>query len=702
LTSPPRAERMSAVPDALRFEPRWLVWRMSADGKKLPFSPLVPRGPAVDSTEPANWSTYDEAVRVARESGADGVGFALGGGLGGVDLDDCVVDGELTPAARAIVAELDSYTELSPSGTGVKIFVKAPEYAAQKRAGLEIYCIGRYFTVTGNHLPGTPTTVEDRGAALSALLEREFYGPMPTRPAFTPAPPIEMANGARNNDLASLAGSMRRRGASDYAILAALRAENARCSDPLPEREVEAVAKSISRYKVVADDFKKTDKGNAEFFAAYFADRVRFDHRVQRWLVFTDHRWTPDTDGALMRSAMEAADARLWIATEGKEPDRADRIKHALRSQSRGGLEAALALAKNIKPISDPGDDWDTDPWLLGVPNGVVDLRTGELRDGRPEDRITMSTRAGYDPAAACPLWLETLRQIFPGRPEVVEHLRRALGYSLTGDMREECFWVLWGERGRNGKGTIVNTVAKVLGDYWHNLATSALELHRHGASGTGGAATPDIVGLPGKRFVTASEPARRVALNEARIKGITGRDPFNVRPLYKPEFTFEPVAKIWLSTNLLPLSEDESDAFWARLNCIEFRESFADREDKTLKDRLLTEGPGILAWLVRGAVDWRAGGLARPDAVRDATAAYRRENDQITAFLETCAETGAGMKTRASELYAAYARWARSERRDPISLRAFGPKMRERFEAEETKGRVWYLGVGLRASEPI
>src|SRR5262249_1746642 len=167
--------------------------------------------------------------------------------------------------------------------------------------------------------------------------------------------------------------------------------------------------------------------------------------------------------------------------------------------------------------------------------------------------------------AATCPLFEVTISQIFNSNKRLIDYVHRALGYSLSGDMREECFFVTWGN-GRNGKGTLMNTVARILGDYADNLSFSALEQHER----TGGAAWPEIAKLPGKRFVTASESSE-VRLNEARIKALTGRDPMTARGLYQAEFTFEPVAKFWLATNKKPRVKDDSDGFWSRVKLIPF-----------------------------------------------------------------------------------------------------------------------------------
>src|SRR5262249_34205232 len=144
---------------------------------------------------------------------------------------------------------------------------------------------------------------------------------------------------------------------------------------------------------------------------------------------------------------------------------RREHFKWTLGGESRRRIENMLALARNIKPVSDDGADWDTHPWLLAVPNGVVDLRTGVLRPGQPTDRITMSARVAYDPEAPCPKWEAAIAAVFGGDKDLVRYVQLALGYSLTGNTREQCLFLNFGE-GANGKTTLINAVAYVLGDY--------------------------------------------------------------------------------------------------------------------------------------------------------------------------------------------------------------------------------------------
>ncbi len=390
----------------------------------------------------------------------------------------------------------------------------------------------------------------------------------------------------------------------------------------------------------------------------------------------------------VMRQRQKSA----WNEPDAEAKKRA--FKWAVDGESSRRISNALREARAIPPIADDGLNWDVDPWLLGAQDGVVDLRIGRGRKATPEDRVTMRARVPYDPSAACPLWIATLASVFNYDDDLIDYVWRAFGYSLSGDCREECFFVNWGEGG-NGKGTVMNTMAWVLADYADNLPFASLEATDRTSIPT------DVAKLVGRRFVTASESSGdAVHLNEARIKALTGQDPITARFLHKNYFTFQPVAKFWLASNLKPTVKDESEGFWRRVHLIPFTQSFIGREDKTLKQRLRDEAPGILAWAVRGCLEWQAHGLNPPPAVLAATKTYREESDPLAAFFaDRCVFVG---NVQASVLYGAYKQWAEQcgfKHKEYLTLTAFGRLIKKRFNVAEGR-HTTYLGVALRADD--
>lgn len=516
-------------------------------------------------------------------------------------------------------------------------------------------------------------------------------------PRIAPPLPEVVPNGDRNNTLFREAGRLRRLGWTEDEIYTALTGLNKRTTTKLDNNELRKMAKSVMRYAPAADVFPLTESGDAEYFAAVNADLVRFDHLRERWLVFQEHHWRPPTTGEVHRLALDAMRGRQDAAKKVSDDAEQKRRKlWAIKGEERKRLTNMLKLAENILPLADDGENWDKDPWLLGVTNGVVDLRTGLLRDGRPEDRITMRTACAFDPEATCPLFDQTIAEIFGHDAELIAYMDRFFGYSLTGDCREEKLAICWGDGG-NGKGTLLNTVGKLLKDYTDTLPFSSLEVQKHGEL-----PPYDLAKLVGKRFVTASETLDERRLNEGRIKALTGRDPVDARFPYGRWFSYVPNAKFWLSTNVKPKTEDTSEGWWRRVEFIPFTQSFKDKPEtgqkaanQQLKDQLMEELPGILARFVRGCLEWQRRGLDSPPVVREATKQYRAESEPLQKFLDDCCVLGDNKLVSSGALFEAYCRWAKMQDGIRLGNQRFYAAMEKRFQRVEGRP-VQYRGVGL------
>jgi putative DNA primase/helicase len=416
---------------------------------------------------------------------------------------------------------------------------------------------------------------------------------------------------------------------------------------------------------------------------------VRYDHRRGAWLLWDAHRWVLDTDGAVVRLALTFA--RDWQRTLIEIQDREQReaqFKAAIRLERRDALHSMLALARNLHPITDAGERWDADPWLMGVVNGVVDLRTGRLRPGRRDDRITMSTAVPFEPDQPCPRWERFVAEIFAADAAQIDYVQQAAGYSVTGDTSEQCLFLQDGT-GANGKGTFSNTLAETLGAYAYTMPFSTIELNQRSAIPN------DVAALVSRRFVTASETNDGTRLNESRVKALTGCDPITARFLHGEFFTFRPVAKFWLAVNHRPIVRDDSFGFWRRMRVIPFAQRF--EVDRTLAPALHEERSGILAWAIRGALAWQTHGLRPPASVLTATQGYQTDSDPLGAFLAEACEVEPASQVGAQALYDHYREWAVRHGlsdKERLGAVAFGRKASERFTRSHTMAGKVYLGV--------
>ena len=461
-------------------------------------------------------------------------------------------------------------------------------------------------------------------------------------------------------------------------------------SQPRPKEQKTTPREHVCR-------FPRSDAGNAEYFASLYENQLRYDHKRKRWLAWAGNWWIQDVDGLVNRLAKRAARLRLRDAAnlEGKD-DRQHEAEWALTSESRPRLEATVKLAQSEKPLADPGMGWDSDAYLLGVANGVVDLRTGMLREGRPSDCITLHTNVPFNPTAKCPRWEQFLSEIFNNDAELVDFIYRAIGYSLTGDTREQCLFLCYGE-GANGKTTLFEALRYVLGDYAGNTPFSTLELK-------GRASIPnDVAALVGKRFVTAAETNEAVRLNEARVKALTGSDPIPARFLYGEWFNIRWTAKFWLAFNHKPLVSDDSYGFWRRIRLIPFPRKFAEEEaDKELLSNLQAEAQGILAWAVRGCLAWQVHGLKPPTVVKDATQNYREESDSLEEFITERCIVEEEARTPKGRLWEEYQRWVKENGLHcPLDRKGLSERLEQRgyegVRVGHERTRCW-KGLALRS----
>jgi putative DNA primase/helicase len=505
----------------------------------------------------------------------------------------------------------------------------------------------------------------------------------------------QILEGARNDTLLSLGGTMRRKGMSGGAIAAALAEENqVRCSPPLSGKEVESIAASVSRYTPTSTlvTANLTDLGNAERLLATAGTDTRYVHAWNRWLIWDGTRWVLDNDGEIERRAVLAI-RETYVAAAAVEDTKTRQglVDHARKSESAGRIRAMVSLAENMPGVSVAVNALDANPWLLNCLNGTIDLRTGELREHRREDLITKLAPVDYAPSATCPVFDRFLGRIMGDNLALIYFVQKAIGYALTGNMTEQVLFLLHGT-GANGKSTLLETLRAMSGDYGRQTDFTTF-LQRSGDS-----VRNDLARLVGSRFVSAVEVEEGRRLSEAVVKQATGQDTISARFLFKEFFEFSPTFKVFLAANHKPQIRGTDHGIWRRIRLIPFQVCIPDAEqDRDLGEKLRAELPGILALAVRGCLSWQREGLTPPAEVCAATQGYREEMDTIGAFLGECCILGPGATVSASALYATYREWCEQCHETELSQREFATRLHERG-LEPGKGthgvRLW---KGLR-----
>jgi putative DNA primase/helicase len=453
----------------------------------------------------------------------------------------------------------------------------------------------------------------------------------------------------------------------------------------------EAAANKLRRQELLS--FRDSDAGNAEAFELIHGHRFRYNRTAGKWLVWNERYWLIDETGEAERAALNTVRARRSAAASISEPKLAgERIAWTLKSESIHRREALLRSAQTIRLFATTAKQFDRKPFLLTVANGTVDLTTGKLRPSRPEDLITRATEVVYDPNATAPRWLEFLDQVFSGDADLISYVQKAVGYSLTGDTREQCLFILFGV-GANGKSTFVETLCTLLGMHAETAEFSTFLIRRNS-----GAPRNDLARLSAARFVKAAESEHKAPLNEALVKEITGEDTIAARFLFHEHFSFKPRFKVWLISNHRPDIRGTDHAMWRRVRLIPFERQFEGaRRDSRLREKLEAELPGILTWAVQGCLAWQRHGLGDAPRIAQATLEYRQESDQVGRFLSDRCVKGTKSSAPAGELFNAYVEWCGKTGVKPEANNQFARRLRDRgISKKRTRRGVVYQGVAL------
>ena len=465
--------------------------------------------------------------------------------------------------------------------------------------------------------------------------------------------------------------------------------------------------------------------GDGLLFATIFRDRYLYCKNTAEWYEWTGHSWKLDRMNHSLADVEKIVEHYLaeFRTLSGKITDlvaagddaavsilrrqQKDLLKRVSQLRGNKRRRACLDFAHTIEnPLAIAGEEFDDKPMLFPCANGVVDLETGKLKPGHPGDYLTKSSPvifAGIETPA--PTWDRVLMEIFNNREALVLYLRRLFGYAITGLTTEKVFPVLYGRTGWNGRSLIMETISHVMGDLAGSIPAEMLLSTKFAKSASG--PSSDLMSLKGIRMAFASEVDESQRFSAAKIKWLTGNDELVGRTPYDKYATrFSPTHKLFLMTNNQPQAPPNDRAFWERMHLIPFMISFVKREPREMHERraiidlnrqLLKEAPGILAWLVRGCLEWQREGLQPPREVTEATEQYRRNEDLLADFIDECCLKEPGAKEKASNLYSQFVSWYHNNvgKNEPSGT-WFGKQLSAKFNKTKVDGRTIYHGIVL------
>ena len=801
------------VPAEIQSCKAWVVWRMTYITRdeahdrwkfnKVPYYPTQPgvptekrNGTQGSDSDRAKLGTFNAALTAAgvltngstpHRPNVAGIGLAMLPDLGLVafDADSCIdAGGNISPEVLALTD--GTYTEISPSGTGIRAFwLGTARNGTNHAKSLELYHEKQFVTVTGNQLDNTfkllggplPTLDDELRTKLETLCTPDKKGKKQAADGERVA--AQPSSNASPQTVAELRSALLSMRADDRDIwqrlghalkplgdvgrglwlewsatsekfdpadaarawdsfnpsctgFGAVFAEAQRLGwvnpasraaravsddgvdgfDVIPDDDGASAVPSVAAFhapRLAGADARDgtrttrplTEHGNALRLYDAHGDRLRYCHEVKSWLVWNGAAWTWSTDGAQVRET--AAHLARAIYREGARASVQDAALYAgwaKQSQKKNVIAAAVALLSDMRALRVPIAGIDVAPLVVGFDQArqVIDLTTGTARPATQSDYVTKALGAAtIGNASEAARWRRFLLEIFGGNQELIDWLQRFCGYLLTGSTREHIFLFCYG-LGANGKSVFIELLNHIMGDYSRSITSATLSDTKRGA----GSATSDLACLIGARMALCSETEDNTPLAESLVKSLVSGDTMSVRKLYCEPFDAKPSFKLVTAGNHKPIVRGNDYGLWRRVRLVPFNVTFAPEErDPQLLEKLKTETPHILAWMIEGCLAWQQRSLAdTPACIGAATEQYRADQDLTGRWLAECTTPDGQGEACTDAIYASYKMWSENNGLRPASNVALGRRLSERgFEQRRNRrGRFW---GGLLLNDP-
>ncbi|WP_221400492.1 phage/plasmid primase, P4 family [Clostridium perfringens] len=450
-------------------------------------------------------------------------------------------------------------------------------------------------------------------------------------------------------------------------------------------------------------DYNWSDVGNAERLISLHGKDIKFNVNSGKWYVWNGVNWELDNSFKvenLYRTVLRRFQNAIpninisddEIATK-KQQEKAKSF--VLRNETDGKIKSVLNQAKTFKGINFM--ESDKDDYLFNTPNGTINLRDLSQKKHDRKDLITQCSNYSFNRENdKCPNWIAFLNRIFCGDQELINYVQKAVGYSLTGDMSEQCLFMLWGG-GANGKSTFVKALEDIMGSYAATIKGETL-MEKNGQDGARG----DLARLTNKRVVIASELQEGQVFNEPLLKVLSAGETLPVRFMYQEEFMLKPKFKLWIMTNKKPKVKGNDHGIWRRWRMIPFKYKFTEKEKDPnfYEEKLKPELEGILLWAITGYQMWKEQGFEAPKEVMEAVEDYKMDMDQVARFIEDCCKVGEGYECTGSAMYDEYINWCIAEGENyKMTNHKLARDLKEKgfVNKRDMNGKKW-IGIGVNS----
>lgn len=804
--------KYNQVASELKVLKRWVCFKVEGleNGKttKRPYNALS--GGLANVNDELTWTNFNTALKGCVKYKCDGIGFILGHGIFGIDLDNHpdkdgnypLTDEEFQKLTDEFVTNLDSYSEKSQSGKGVHIICQGilpPGSRRKKGSPVEMYDKSRFFAFTGDVIHNVPINnrekevvplwekyvksdividekVKERkhvpdelklndqeviDTALASSSGEKFYryyndGDISMNGNDHSSADMafccmlafwcngdeeQMDRIFRNSALyrekwdkyrgektygqrtIELACSQTPEGYVKQTIVkSVIKNKTSILKDINPqeaEMNLDINGEPIFKIKKIFKNYTYSDTGNAERFYDYFGDLFKYNVTDKSFFFWTGKTWIKDSKDIIRKYAnkfieiLKEEEERLYkeqaeLEALGKK-DAAKMVekkldachKNTARVANKAGKDAMLSEFKSLYDV--PLENWEfnQDDYLLNTDSGIVDLKTGDVHPFNKEKLMTKNT--GHKVSFEEPTtWLKFLYSVFDCGDEaetyaLIDSLQTCLGYSLTGSVREQVMFLLYGG-GSNGKSVLTETISHIIGDYSDNIASSTLMQQK----GTQGSTNFSLAKLQTCRFVETGETDEGGKLAEAQLKILTGGDQIAAQFKFGNEFSFKPKFKIWMSTNNPPIIRGTDFGIWRRVIVFEFKNTFTgEKKDKDLPDKLRAEADKILGWLIQGCLKYLENNkLLIAKSQVTALELYKESMDIVAQFLRKECILDERLCTECKNLYSHYKEWAQNNTDYVLKERKFSSELKAKGVEcvfDMTLGKDIYKGLAIK-----
>ena len=729
------------IPQELKLNALWCCWRYTpnknGDLVKMPFNPLTGFGAkSNDKTTFVSYNTIlqyaDSYIEYNGNKQLGGIGLGIFNGYSAIDIDDCVGDnGEIPEMAQEIIDFCQSYTEFSPSGTGIRIIFKSlilidknQYYINNSKNHLEIYIsdnTNKFVTITGNKFRYDTINEIDITTILNKYMKRK-----------TPMLPIEssanetyvsisledaLKKDEKLNELwnKQAAGSHSTESNDDMALACKLafycnkdfnKMMSAFMSSPYYSSKdilhknkwngvygINTINQAINFIHMPTRQYGLNDTGNAHRFADKFSLDIHYNIDNEKWMLWNGKYWEFDIKGKIRDKVdLLAQDMFNDLRNEEDEVKRKLISQNITKIQNNSGKKALLEECQHINDIPVLNSEFDNDKYLICANNMVFDLEHQKVLPFDRNYKMSQTFSCDIDLEHEPVKWIKFLHEVFEDDEEMIRYVRKVWAYSLSGSTREKQMWIFYGD-GNNGKSLALDILRELMGSYGITSKPEILVDSKNANT-----SSEEVARLKGKRAIFTEEIKDGDRMNESLVKQLTsGSGMMTGRFLYGNTFEFPMTGKILMASNYKPKIKGIDKAIWVRIKLVPMLKDFTAILDKDLKDKLMTELPQIAGWLCKGFRLYLKEGLNEPDKVKYAIKEYKEESDIVQTWINENCIIEDNVWTRATELFEDFVRWCKVNQENVLTQTAFGRNMGKKFKRlTYSTGKV-YTGIKLR-----